>query len=459
MKSFFMEKGFFMKNKLPFFSLLILIISAIDNMKNMPAAALFGSPLVFFFLFAAIFFLFPTAYISAKLSTLFSQKGGVYHWVGEAFGERFAMAAIWLQWINTIVWYPTMLSFIAGASAYLLYPELAENNVYLISFILILFWALTWINLKGIQVSSKFTNVCSLIGTILPMGLLILLGAIWVISKQPLQIHLTPEEMLPNFTNTASWTSLVAIMASFLGMELSGVHLNEIHQPQKNFPRATLIAAFYIFLSMGLSTLSIALVLPKEEINLISGVVQVFSNFFSLFGLNSLTPLVALSIALGSIGTMVNWLISPAKGLLQAAEYGFLPAFFTRTNRVNVASSILLIQALLVSLICLLFLLLPNIGEFFWFLTALSTELYMLMYILMFCSGIKLLKSSAKWVFSLFGLTGSIVTIIISFFPPPHIDIGSPMRYLFLIVIGNVFTLSPILWFYRFKGRMSSVRQ
>lgn len=451
-----------MKNKLSFFSLVILIISALDSMKNMPASALFGSQLVFFILIAALLFLIPTALISAELAAAFPEKGGVYQWVERAFGPRWAMAAIWLQWINTMVWYPTMLSFIAGTLAYLISPTLAENKLYLLSCILILFWGLTWINLKGIQISSRFTNVCSLLGMIFPMIFLIVLGVIWVFKGYPLQIDLSPREMIPSFRNTESWISLIAIMASFLGMELSGVHVNEIQRPQKNFPKAVLLSALFILVTKGLICLSIAMILPKEEINLISGVIQVFSNFFTVFGLQSLTPLLALFIAIGAIGTMVNWLISPAKGLLHAAEFGFLPPFFTKKNKSGVAAHILIIQAVLVSLFSLLFLFLPNINEFFWFLTALSTELYMIMYVLMFSAGLKLhytladrpatfkLSGTALWFFSLLGASGCLITIIISFLPPSDIKIDS-FRYITMIVFGNLITLSPLLWFYRRK--------
>lgn len=451
-----------MNKKISFFSLAILIISGIDNMKNMPSAALFGSSLLFFFAISAILFLIPTAFISAKLSATFPDKGGVYHWVEKAFGKRWGMTAIWLQWINTMVWYPTMLSFIAGTLAYLIDPKLAENKIYLISTILILFWALTWINLRGIHASTKLTNICSLIGTILPMCFLVGLGVMWVLSGEHLQINFTGQELIPSLSHTESWGSLIAVMASFLGMELSGVHVNDVGQPQKNFPKAISLAVLFIFLSMSLSSLSIAVVLPKEEINLISGVMQVFQNFFEVFGFTKLTPLLAFSIALGSVGTMVNWLISPAKGLLHAAEFGFLPPFFAQKNRAGVASNILLAQAILVTLFSLIFLLGPGVNLFFWFLTALSTELYMVMYLLMFCAGLKLhynyndlptpLKIFGKnwtvWLFSLLGLVGSLMTIVVSFFPPEGMEIEHPLGYVLMIGLGNVVTMSPLILFF-----------
>lgn len=126
--------------KISLFSLVLLIVAAIDNIRNMPASALFGSALIFFFLFSAVVFLIPTSLVAAELSATFPEKGGVYQWVKMAFGEKWAMLAIWMQWINTMVWYPTILSFIAGTAAYLVDPELAQNKVYLISCILIVFW-------------------------------------------------------------------------------------------------------------------------------------------------------------------------------------------------------------------------------------------------------------------------------------------------------------------------------
>ena len=448
--------------KISFFSLIILIIAAIDNMRNLPAAALFGSSLIFFFIFSAIVFLIPTSLVSAELSAAFPEKGGMYHWVLKAFGKKWAMCAIWLQWINTMVWYPTMLSFVAGTLAFLIDPNLAQHKGYLITVILTVFWGLTLVNLKGIHISALINNIFALIGTIIPMILLIILGIFWFFSGKPLQISFTSTEMIPSLAHSTNWVSLIAIMASFLGMELSGVHVNDIHNPQKNFPKAVFIAALFIFLSMGLGSLAIAFVLPNQEINLVAGVMQVFTSFLTAFNLKPFIPILTLSIVIGSIGTMINWLISPAKGLLHAAEFGFLPPFFTRKNKAGVAQNILLSQAIVVTLVCLVFLLEPTVNSFYWFLTALSTELYMIMYLLMFAAGLKLHykyldrpstfkipgKALGMWTTVLLGLIGCTTTIIVSFFPPENINTGGPLRYLLMICIGNLVTISPLLLFF-----------
>lgn len=456
-----------MPKKISFMSLVILIIAAIDNMRNLPSAALFGSSLIFFFGIAALAFLLPTALISAELSSAFPQHGGVYQWVTLAFGKRCGMAAIWLQWINTMVWYPSMLSFIVGTFAYLIDPELVHNRAYVVGGILLIFWGLTFINLRGLHASATVNNIFCAIGTMLPLILLIILGGVWYFSGQPMQIKLDTSTIIPPLSESTSWNSLIAIMASFLGIELSGVHVNDILHPQKNFPRAVLLATTFIFLSMLLGSLAIAFVLPAQDISLISGVMQLYSLFFVSFGLEWLTPIVTLLIVIGSTGTMINWIISPAKGLSHAAEYGFLPPLFVKQNKHGIAANVLIAQAILVSIFSVLFLFEGSVNSIYWFLTALSTELYMIMYILMFCAAIRLhylyqeriggfkipAGSFGIWITVLFGLLGCLTTIVVSCFPPQHIDVGSPLNYYAMVLIGNLVTLTPLAFFFYYESK------
>lgn len=454
-----------MNKKISFVSLVLLIIGSIDNIRNLPSSALFGSASIFFFLLGAVLFLIPTALVAAELAAAFPKEGGVYYWVKRALGEKMGVCAVWLQWINTMVWYPTILSFIAGSIAYLLSPTLATSPTYILSVILVLFWTLTGINLLGLRTSSKVNSLCGAIGTIFPLLLLIGLGIFWVYSGHPLQVHFSSSEMLPSLETSSTWVSLISIMASFLGMELSGVHVNDIENPRRNFPRAVLIASSFILFSMLLGSLAIAVILPKENINLVSGVLQVFSSLFTTLNLGWCTPVLALLIIIGSMGNMINWLISPAKGLLGASQDGFLPAFLTKTNRFGAPSRILIVQAVLVSVFASFFFFVPSINAFYWFLTALSTGLYMMMYILLFIGALKLhytyqerpvsfkipFGSAGIWVTSSCGLVGCVVTLLIGFLPPDVLLIESKLRYGILIGCGNLALIAPVCLFFLYK--------
>ncbi|MFY7842784.1 MAG: APC family permease [Rhabdochlamydiaceae bacterium] len=450
--------------KISLFSLILLIVAAIDSIRNLPSSAIFGSSLIFFFLLAAVVFLIPVSLISAYFSSSFPSEGGIYYWIKTAFGEKWGVVAIWLQWINTMVWYPTVLSFIAATSSYLVDPSLASNSHYLVVVIISVLWILTLVNLKGIHFSLKINNICAILGTVLPLFLLIILGLSFLFTNEVIYVSFTPKDLIPDLRRLDEWTSLVAIMASFLGMELAGVHVNDIANPQKNFPKAILIASFFILITMLGGSLSIAFILPSEEIHLVAGVMQAFDKT----PLKFLTPLMTLFIVLGTMGGMTNWLISPAKGLMQAAEYGFLPQIMKKKNKNGVASYLLITQAVLISIFTFCFLFHPSVNQFYWFLTALSTQLYMCMYILMFLGALYLhKKNQTKNTFQLpgktpgffsicgLGILGCLITIVVSFIPPSHLRVESYGTYLSVIGLGNLLSLSPLVFLFWYKKKYS----
>lgn len=455
--------------KLNTFALTLLITGAIDSIRNLPASALFGSALIFFFIFSALTFLLPSALVSAELSANVGE-GGIYHWVRLAFGERIGFLAIWLQWINNIVWFPTILSFLAGTAAYLINPNLAQHAWYLVSAILIVFWTLTIVNLRGIRLSSKFTSFCAIIGLIIPVIAIITMMIAWLWLGKPLQIHFTAKTMLPDFSHADNWIALTAIMLGFAGMELATVHIKDVKTPQKTFPRALAFSTLIILITMMLGSLAIAFVLPYNQINLVNGTIQTFAYFLNAFHLSWCTPIMTLLLVVGSFGGIISWVISPVKGLAQAADHGFLPPFFKKNNKHGVPQNLLLIQAVLVSVVCLAFLLMPSINGSFWLLTSLATQLYMVMYVLMFLSAIKLRykkqsttintfnipgKKFGLWFVSILGLLGCAITLFVGFIPPSAVNIGSHLDYEFIFCAGLLAMLIPSVFFYWYHGKQA----
>lgn len=460
--------------KISVFALVLLITGAIDSIRNLPGTALFGSTLIFFFIFSAIVFLIPVALVAAELSSTWSEEeGGIYSWVKHAFGENVAFFTIWLQWINTLVWYPTILSFIAGTMAYLINPELSQNKYYLISVILVIFWSLTLVGLSGLRASAAFAGFCAILGMILPMGFIILLAVIWLIKGHPIAIDLGWSHLLPQWHDSQSWVSLTAIMTSFLGMELAAVHVRNVKDPQKNFPKAMMFSVLLILFTMIFGSLAIAFVLPKEKISLVDGVMRAFDNFFQAYHLSGLMPVLILLLLLGSLGSMINWIISPAKGLLMAANHDFLPKFMCKLNKHGVAGRILILQAILVTCLCSGFLLFPSVNAIYWLFTDLSTELYMLMYVLMFIAAWHLKSKFSKvkrpfaipggklgyYLVCILGLLGCTVTLIVGFIPPEQaMDVGGAAHFRQVFSIGIFMMLIPAFLLYLRKRFIRKAR-
>lgn len=449
--------------------LVLLITGAIDSIRNLPATALFGTALIFFFVVSAIVFLIPVAFISAELSSAWSEdEGGVYSWVKHAFGDKWAFLTIWLQWINTMVWYPSMISFIAGTAAYFFDPELANHKGYIISVIIVVFWSMTLVNLRGVASSARFASVCAIVGMIIPIGLIIVLGGIWVTQGHPIPLHFSWHNLIPSFDKNESWISLTAIMTAFLGMELAAVHVKQVKDPKKNFPKGIFYSVILILVTMILGSLAIAFVLPQKDINLVAGVMQAFTNFFAVYHMTWMIPVITVMLLIGSLGGMINWIISPVKGLLVAAENGYMPSFLARKNQHGVSSNLLLLQAILVTIFCSVFLLIPSVNGIYWLLTALSTQIYMLMYVLMFIAAIKIKKAypdlprsfvvpgkdKGYYLTCFLGLIGCAITLAVGFIPPEILDVGGALRYEATFCAGFVGLLLPSLFFYYYKKKI-----
>ncbi|MCE3043527.1 APC family permease [Legionella sp. 16cNR16C] len=447
------------KHALSIFSLTMITVGSVDSIRNLPATALFGSQLISFFFLGALFFLIPTALVSAELASGWAKQGGIYIWVKEAFGKRAGFLAIWLQWIENVIWYPTILSFVAGTIGYLINPAMADNPYFLWLVIVCSFWGATLVNLRGMKSSALFSNICAISGLLLPMGLIIGLGAVWLAGGNPLQVQFDLQSISPHWQDRSMWVSLTAIMMSFCGIEIATVHANDVNNPQHAFPRALIYSVLIILSTLILGSLAIAVVLPNSEINLVAGIMQAFNAFFKQYHLVWMMPIVALMLVMGGLGGVSNWIIAPTKGLLVAAQDGNLPELFQRTNRQNAPVVMLITQAVIVTLLSTLFLFMPSVNGSYWLLTALAAQLYMLMYLMMFLAAIKLRfsapdhyrafripggKAGLLFVCSV-GIIGTLATLVVSFMPPENINVGSTGRYELTLILGLLLMCSPPL--------------
>jgi amino acid transporter len=297
------------------------------------------------------------------------------------------------------------------------------------------------------------------------MGLIIVMAGIWLIKGNPIQLHFTQSNLLPNLHQSDNWVALIAIMTAFLGMELVTVHVKEVKDPHKSFPRALSISVVLILTTMLFGSLAIALILPANQINLVNGVMQAFSNFFTQYHLSWLIPVMTLALVIGNFGGMITWVISPAKGLLQASQSGFLPKFLSYENQNGVASNLLIVQAILVSIFCVAFLLMPSVNGSYWLLSDLSTQLYMLMYVMMFIAAIALKykfeskeagfaipgKKLGTWFTCLLGLSGCVMTLVVGFIPPSGIDVGGFWHYEMVFSLGMLAMVVPVTGFYIYQ--------
>lgn len=448
------------KRVLSVFMLTMINVATIGSVKNWPVTAEYGLASIFFLLLATIIFFIPTSLVSAELATGWPKTGGVFAWVKEAFGHRVGFLAAWLLWVQTVFWYPTALSFIAATIAYIFDPSLASNPWYTFCTVLVIFWATTLVNFRGMRTSGWISSMGMILGTFLPGLFIILLGAIWFFGGYPSQIKFSVDNLIPDMGNLTQLVLFTGVLISLAGMEMSAVHARDVEHPKRDYPKAILYSLLII---LGLSipgVLAIAIVVPQQEISLVAGSLQAIAVFLDNFNLTVMMPIVAFLITIGTVASVSTWTVGPTKGLLAAAQSGDLPPRFRRLNGMGMPTPLLILQAVIVSFISLLFVFLPTLNEAFWMLMAMVSELYLIMYLLMFAAALKLRykrpnverpykipgKNWGIWLVCLLGIAASLLTMFIGLLPPGHLQIANKGVYVLLMVFGTaLFTLGPTI--------------
>ena len=438
------------KKTLSVFLLAMMNVAIILSLRGLPLMAKTERSLIFYLVFALIIFLIPTALVSAELASGWPEEGGVFRWVSEAFGEKTGFTAIWLQWVQNIFWYPTVLAFAAGALAYLfLAPELAMNPLYNIAVILIIYWGSTLVNLRGMKASGFLTSFGVLLGTILPGVFIIGLGIFWWLSGESLSLDLSTP-FIPDFGDLSNLTFLAGIILLFAGMEVNAVHVLDVKNPRKSFPRAIFLSVFIIFILFFLGSLSVALVVPEEQISLTAGIMQAFDHFLKLFHMEWLLPVLGLLVAFGTIGGVAAWIVGPSKGIFATSKQGMIPPFLAHSNKKGVPSNILILQGIVVTIISLIYLVEPTVSSAFFLLTDLTVILYLIMYILLFTAAIRLRYKHPEvkrvyqvpggnfgmWLVAGIGILGASFAIFVGFFPPAQLPFKHPEFFVGFLGFG-----------------------
>lgn len=444
--------------KLGVATLAIMNVTAVVSLRGLPAEAEYGISSAFYYLFAAIVFLIPTSFVAAELAAMFQDKqGGVFRWVGEAFGKKAGFVAIWLQWVESTIWYPTVLTFGAVSLAFIGMDSttdmsLASNKIYTLIVVLAIYWGATFISLKGLGWVSKVAKIGGLVGTIIPAALLVVLAVMYLATGGESQMDFSGS-FFPDITKLDNLVLASGIFLFYAGMEMTGIHVKDMENPTRNYPRAVFMGAIITVLIFVLGTFALGIIIPQKDINLTQSLLVGFDNYFKYVGMSWMSPIIAVALAFGVLAGVLTWVSGPSKGIFAVGKAGYLPPFMQRTNKIGVQKNILLIQGGIVTLLSLLFVVMPSVQSFYQILSQLTVLLYLIMYLMMFAAAIYLrynMKDAKRpfrlgksgnglmWIVAGVGFLGSLLAFMLSFIPPAQIAIGSKDVWFGVLIIGCV---------------------
>lgn len=442
------------------FALAMINVAAVLSLRNYPSMAVYGWSSIGWYVIGTVAFLIPVSLVGAELATGWPRGGGMYAWVKEAFSEKPGFIAVFCEWSNNLVWFPTVLAFVASTFAYVFDPDLGSNSAFLFVVMMVAFWGTTLIAAMGEKVSSSFGSFGVIAGSIIPAILIIVLGVLYIATGKPIVLEaFTPSAAMPDI-NLSTLPFIATVVLLFAGMEMAGFHALEVHDPQRDFPRAMAVSAVIIFVLTVVGTLAIAIVVPVDQLNLAAGLMQAFQAFLDAFGLTSLMGPLALLVAIGGVALLASWLTGPALGLGVVANDGNMPPLFSRTNRRGAPVGVLLVQAVIGTIISTAYLFIPSISSAYWLLSALTVTLLCIAYLGMFAAVIKLRYSQPDvprafripggipgvWLVGGTGFVACAFTFVVSLLPPGGADVSVWAYGAFMLIGTAVLALPPLLF-------------
>jgi amino acid transporter len=160
---------------------------------------------------------------------------------------------------------------------------------------------------------------------------------------------------------------------------------------------------------------------------------------------------------------MLTWLAGPSKGLLLISrQEGYLPPFLQRLNKNGVQQNILVTQGIITTVIALGYALIPSVSSAYWIFSVITTQVYLIMYLLMFVAAVRLRRSHpdhprgyrAPILVSLCGVgfAASLAALLVGFIPPSQFGGGNGGVYVLIVAVGalGLGLLVPFL-FYRMR--------
>jgi amino acid transporter len=263
---------------------------------------------------------------------------------------------------------------------------------------LLLFWLLTWVHCFGLRFSNWISIGSAVFGTLVPMVMIIGLAVFWVFSGKTMATPLGDwHAWIPTVHDFNNIGFFANVLFSLLGLEVVAVYAGSVANPDHTYPKALIIAASVILLTLIGSSLALCVIVPADKIAIITGLVDVMQRFFSAFHLENMTYFIGLCMVIGGLGIASSWMLGLAKSIhIALSSSSVTIGSVKKLNKYQVPIGVLWFQAAVYTAIMLIFLCFPNLNRSYWILSATTAQFALLYYIIVFCAAMKLLRMKTK---------------------------------------------------------------
>lgn len=378
--------------KLTLVSLILMIFTSVFGFANMPRAFyLMGYAAIPWYLFSAILFFIPYAFMMAEYGAAYqNETGGIYSWMEKSVNGKYAFMTTFMWYASYIVWMVNVSSsiWVTLSNALFGYDRTSEfailglNSIQCLG-ILAVIWIIvvTYISMKGVEQIKKITSVGGSAVALLNIVLLIGGWVVLLLNKgrlaQPIENIAYSFTVSPNPSYqsvTSIFSFLTYAIFAYGGLEVLGGLVDQTENAETTFPKGVTIAAIVIAIGYSIGIFACGLftnwndILSVEGVNMANVTYILMQNLgYELgiaLGISSqsaftiglwIARFTGLSMFLALSGAFFTLTYSPLKTLIQGSPKEVWPGNFAKIengmpiNAMRVQAIIVIILIIVVS--------------------------------------------------------------------------------------------------------------
>ncbi|MBA7598736.1 Putrescine transporter PotE [subsurface metagenome] len=447
--------------------LVLLHVVAIVGLRWLLTAANIGPSSIILWLLAVLLFFIPQGLAVLELSSRLPEEGGIYVWTREAFGPLHGFICGWAYWVNSLIYYPSVIIFVAGNAVFILgrqYAGLADNTIYQVIFSLGILWLAMGLNIVGLKTGRWVQNTGAFAKWVVVALLIILGAAAWSLGMG--QNPFTAGALVPDLSRNSLglWSSLCFALA---GLELAVIMGGEVRDPARSLPRSILVAAPLIAGIYIVGTLAVLTAFSTSGVDLVTGVVEAIGATGERLGL-PLFRIAGFLIVLAGLGGLGAWLAGTARIPFVVGLDRYMPQVLGRIHpRWGTPHVALMVQGVGASIFILLGALGSSVEEAYMVLVDTTIIVYFIPYLYMFLALPVLRRRGVGperptftipggmkvvYLVAASGFATTAVSIVLATIPAEVV--ASPLRF-FVKVVGGAAGLIAIGLVFYFRGLRS----
>lgn len=376
--------------------LVCLNVLVIDSLRNLPIIAKLGSNLFMLYIFAAVIFLIPVAYVSRRIAEVALTEGAasITSFTKMELGNNMAKLQQFFLWSYNVLWYPTLIIFLASFIAPIL-----QHNINITHIALWLILPLLFLSLLPVALSTTISTLLAIFGAVIPMSILAIYAVVTLFTHPDNHVM---HYFIPHFTEI-HLDYIPTVFFSLMGIEIATMHSDILFSKKSEWNTAIWISVvLIIFLLTGCG-------LAVWELGggyFLEALTVSLTKIFAFVPIPHFTTMVIVFIALSVLAQAVFW--------MQATARGIVKAFYGHVKGVAVRSTIILqVTITIIAIIGIMgsdrfhdsFLYIANISV----LLAVIYHIILTMSYLRFCY-----KNGKNKIWSIIGLSGMLILLVIT---------------------------------------------